>query len=128
MVKLLFFRFQNTNSRLKNNTTMGALLFCHFRVTNVKLINEKISLDVTVWILVNPYQLILLLLFLRTSYKRLPSSCSKVVVAWMWSPTYENLSNLSLGTTSLLVSETFKFKNFETWLPATYNNGRQVNY
>ena len=39
---------------------------------------------------------------------------SKVVVAWMWSPTDENLSYLCLGTTPLLVLETFKFKNFET--------------
>ena len=54
-------------------------------------------------------------------------ACSKVVVAWMWSPTDGNLSYLCLGTTSLLVTETFKFKNFETWLPATYNNGRLVN-
>ena len=29
------------------------------------------------------------------------------------------VSYLCLGTTSLLVLETFKFKNFETWLPAT---------
>ena len=35
---------------------------------------------------------------------------------------YENLSYLCLGTTSLLVPEIFTFKNFETWLPATYNN------
>ena len=55
MVKLLFFRFQVTNSRLKNKKNsprvtnkMGALLFPHFRVTNVKLINEKNSLNITV--------------------------------------------------------------------------------
>ena len=53
---------------------------------------------------------------------------SKVVAAWMWSPTYGNLSYLCLGTTSLLISETIKFKNFETSLPATYNNGRVVKY
>ena len=48
MVKILFFRFLVTNSRLKNKkfhfevlTSMVALLFSHFRVTNVKLINEK---------------------------------------------------------------------------------------
>ena len=46
-------------------------------------------------------------------------------MAWMWSPTDENLSYLCLGATSFLVPETFKFNNFETWLPmTTYNNGR----
>ena len=39
---------------------------------------------------------------------------SKVVVAWMWSLTDGNLSYLCLGTTFLLVAETFKIKNFET--------------
>ena len=43
---------------------------------------------------------------------------------WMWSPTDGNLSHLCLETMSLLVPETFKFKNFEMWLPATYNNGQ----
>ena len=41
MVKLLFFCFRVTNS-------MGPLSFSHFRVTNVKLINEKKSLNITV--------------------------------------------------------------------------------
>ena len=36
-------------------------------------------------------------------------ACSKVWVAWVWSPTDRNLSNLCLGTTSLLVPETLKF-------------------
>ena len=36
--------------------------------------------------------------------------------------------HLCLGTTSLFVTETFKSKNFETWLPATYDNGRVVKY
>ena len=35
---------------------------------------------------------------------------------------------LCLWTTSLLVPETFKFKNFETRLPATYKNGPEVRY
>ena len=39
---------------------------------------------------------------------------SKVVAAWMWSPTDGNLSYLCLGTTSLLIPETFKLENFET--------------
>ena len=34
------------------------------------------------------------------------------------------ITYLCLGTRSLLGTETFKFKNFEIWLPATYNNGR----
>ena len=44
----------------------------------------------------------------------------------MWSPADVNLSSLCLGATSLLVLsfEVFKFKNFETWPPATYNNGQ----
>ena len=46
MVKLLFVRFQVTNSSLKKKlfwvtNSMGALLFFHFRVMNMKLINEK---------------------------------------------------------------------------------------
>ena len=41
-------------------------------------------------------------------------ACSKVVLALMWPSTDGNLSYLYLGTTSLLVPETFKFKNFET--------------
>ena len=54
MVKILFFRFRVTNSRLKNKKFYFDLLtwwvhfFCHIRVTNVKLINEKISLDIAV--------------------------------------------------------------------------------
>ena len=55
-------------------------------------------------------------------------ACSKVGVEWTWSPTDGNLSYLCLGATSLLVPETFKFKNFETWLPATYNIGPVVKY
>ena len=46
----------------------------------------------------------------------------------MWSPTDGNLSYLCLGATALLVPETFKFKNFETRLPDTYDNGRVVKY
>ena len=49
-------------------------------------------------------------------------TCSKVGVAWMWSPIDWNVLYLCLGDTALLVQETFKFKNFETWLPATCNN------
>ena len=137
MVKLLFFRFGVTNSRLKNKKIHFELLnrwvhfHCHFRVTNVKLINEKISLNMTVLILVNPYKSILLLRFLRTSYKSMSwgcQACSKVIVAWMCSPADGNLWYLCLGTTSLLVPETFKFRNFETWLPATYNNWRLAKY
>ena len=50
MVKILAFRFRVTNSTLeiKKNSlpvthSIGELLFFHFRVTNVKLINEKKS-------------------------------------------------------------------------------------
>ena len=55
-------------------------------------------------------------------------ACSNQGVAWMWSPTDGNISYLCLGATSLLVPETFKYKNFETGLPATYNNGLVVKY
>ena len=37
-------------------------------------------------------------------------ACSKVGVAWKWSPTDEILSGLSVGATSLFVPGTFKFK------------------
>ena len=69
---------------------MGALLFFHIRVTNIKLIHEKKSMS------------------------GVAQADSKVVVAWMWSLTDGNLSYLCLGTTFLLVAETFKIKNFET--------------
>ena len=49
-------------------------------------------------------------------------------MAWIWSPTDVNLSYLCLGATSLLVPETFKFKSFETWLPATTIMGVQSNF
>ena len=76
---------------------MGVLLFSHIPVTNVKLMNEKSSLNITVSMLVNPQKSIILLRFLRTSYNSMSGvaqACSKVVVAWMWSPTYGNLSYL----------------------------------
>ena len=50
MFKLLFFCFQVTNSRLKNKknslrvtNSIGALLFSHFRVTNMKLMTWTMS-------------------------------------------------------------------------------------
>ena len=45
---------------------------------------------------------------------RVGQACSKVGVTVMMSPKDGNLSYLCLGATSLLVPETFKFKNFET--------------
>ena len=66
---------------------------------------------------VNPLKSILLLRFLRTSYNSMSRGCPdilKIAVAWMWSLTHGNLSYLCLRTTSLLVPDTFKFKNFET--------------
>ena len=47
---------------------MDELLFFHFRVTNVKLINEKSPLNIAVRTSVNPWKSITLLRFLRTSY------------------------------------------------------------
>ena len=74
---------------------MGALSISHFQVTNVKLINEKKKC-------------------LNITCPGVAQLCWKVVVAWMWSQTDANLSYLCLGAISLLVPETFKFKNFET--------------
>ena len=54
---------------------MGALLFSHFRVKNVKLINEKISMNVTVWMSVNPQKSILFHRFLRISYNSISWGC-----------------------------------------------------
>ena len=68
---------------------MGALLFSHVWVTNVKLINEKNYLNITVWMFVNPQKSILLLRLLRSFYNSLHWGCSaysKVVVACTWSP------------------------------------------
>ena len=66
MIKLLGFCFQVTNSRLKMkkplvifhlSNSMGGPLFCHIRVTNVKLINEKESLNVTFLNVVKPLEI-----------------------------------------------------------------------
>ena len=55
MVKLLFFRFQVTNSRSKKKKNslrvanpMSALLLSHIQVAIVKLINEKDYLDIPI--------------------------------------------------------------------------------
>ena len=132
MVKLLFFRFQVTNSMSKKKKNslrvtnpMSALSFSHIQVTIVKLINEKDYVDIPIWMFVNPL-IHTLLRPLRTSCPGIAQAYSKVNVARMWSPTDGNLSYLCVGTASLLVSEIFQFKNFETWLPATYNNGYVV--
>ena len=90
---------------------MGELLFFHFPVTNVKLINEKksfkyyssnvcerLEIDKTPSISTN----------LLTVCPGVAQVCSKVGVTWMWSPIDGNLSDLRLGATSLLVPETFK--------------------
>ena len=62
MVKLLFFPFPVTISRIKKKkihsellTFMGELLFFLFQITNKKLINENNPINITVWISVNPY-------------------------------------------------------------------------
>ena len=55
MVKLLFFRFQVTNSMSKKKKNslrvtnpMSALSFSHIQVTIVKLINEKDYVDIPI--------------------------------------------------------------------------------
>ena len=52
------FELLTRNWKIKSHTSscnsMVALLFSHIRVTNVNLINEKNSLNITVWMLVNP--------------------------------------------------------------------------
>ena len=66
---------------------------------------------------VNPYKSILLLRFLKASYNSMSWGYPDMLkrgVTCLWSPKDGNLSYLCLGTTSLLVPETFKFKNFET--------------
>ena len=87
---------------------IGKLLFFRFRVTNVKLINQKKShryfssnVHEPLQIDTVPYISICL---------GVAQPCSKVRVAWIWSPTDGNLTGLCLGATSLLVPETFEFK------------------
>ena len=46
---------------------MGALSFSRIWVTNMKLIDEKNPLNITVWMSMNPYKLMLFLRFLRTT-------------------------------------------------------------
>ena len=60
---------------LRVSNSMGALLFSHFRVTRVKFINEKYSLNITLWMYMNPQKSILLLKFLRTSYNSISWGC-----------------------------------------------------
>ena len=81
---------QTTSVRVTKS--MDELLFCHFLVTNVDEWQKS---------------------FKYYSWKEPPitvclgvaQACSKV--AWMWSSTDGNLSYLCLGTTSLLVPETY---------------------
>ena len=81
---------------------MGELLFFHFRVANVKLINkkkhyynsnvhERLEMD-------------------NTPCLEVSQLYSKVGLTWMWSLMDRNLSGFCLGATSLLVPETFKSK------------------
>ena len=101
---------------------MGALFFSHIRVTNVKLINEKIPQIIQfecLWTLINWYFSLDFLDPLIIVCPRVAQGYSNKVVAWMRSPTNGNLSYFCLGTTFLLVLETLKCKNFKTWLPAT---------
>ena len=72
MVKLLFFRFRVTNTRFKIKKLHFELLtrwliFVHFRVTNVKLINEKNVLE--------PLEIDIPLRFLRASHKSMSWGC-----------------------------------------------------
>ena len=60
-------------------------------------------------------------------YLGVAQACSQRVVAWLSSSTDRSLSYFCLGATTILVPETFKLKNFEKWLPATYKNGRVGN-
>ena len=111
---------------------MGAFLLSHLRGTNVKLINEKNSLHITVWMPVNPSKLILPLIFLRTSYNSyicfgVAQACSKVWVVWRWSLRDRDLSYICLGAASPLVLETFKFKNFENGFQLPTMMGVQSN-
>ena len=80
---------------------------------------------------VNSWKSILLLRFLRTFYNSMSWGCPDILKSssgMMWSPADGNLSYLCLVTASLLVPETFKSRNFEKLLPATYNKGRVVKY
>ena len=59
--------------------SMGVTLFSHIQVTNMKLINEKISLNITVSMLVNSQKSILLLRFLRTCYNSMYQGCPGIL-------------------------------------------------
>ena len=58
---------------------MGELLFFHFRVTNVKLIDEKNSLNIAAPMSANPWKLISLCRFLRTSYNSMYWGCPGIL-------------------------------------------------
>ena len=121
-----FFAFElpTRGWKIKNFTSsysMGVFLFSHFRVTNMKLINVKNSLNKLQFERHEPS--ILLLGFPRTA-----QACSKVGVTWIWSPTDGNLSYLFLRGYIPFRSKAFKFKNLKIQLSATYNNGRVVKY
>ena len=58
---------------------MGELLLFHFRVTNVKLINKKNPINITVPMFVNPYKSIPFLILLRTSYNSMSWGCPNML-------------------------------------------------
>ena len=79
-----------SNSKLKNKKFNFELLtrcvdfyFLTFesqvRVTNVKLINEESSLNITFWMPVNRYKSILLFRFLQTSYSSMTWGCPGIL-------------------------------------------------
>ena len=73
-VKKFLISLRLTNSLWVTNS-MGKLLFFRSRVTSVKLINEKIFLNITVWMSLNPQKSIPLLRFLKTSYNSMSWGC-----------------------------------------------------
>ena len=92
---------------------MGDLLLFHFRVTNVKLINEKNPISISSNVR-KPLEISTIPYFFQepptTECLGAFQACSSVGVTWMWSPIHGSLSGFCLGTTYLLVPETFKFK------------------
>ena len=81
---------------------MGKLLYSHVRVINMKLINGKSFLNITVWMPVNFRNRYYSLNFYElpiTAFIGVAQACSKVRVEWMLSPTDSQTCQVCLTST-----------------------------
>ena len=79
---------------------------------------------------VNPWKSIPLIRFQNTSYNSKSWGCPGMLQSKSDMDVVSNMRIYHFFVKGLhpIGPETFKFRNFETWLPGTYNNGRAVKY